>query len=266
MGFHHYGGGFSSDQNNRSLRKSFSQDSENSGIRLAWILAFIFLLSILGVSSLFIFFSGGDSISSSFGSDGESQKTAFSGEYSNDSGEGASSRGNLNDTFPFNIEGTNLSSVLDCGDEIDCLIASAGDCGLANGTIQTTFDLFGDVMTTISFYEIRGGEDGKCFLYSRFENQTHDYSEEMRSQLVEEGMTDAELDQFIEEVNEASKALIGFASICSFDSGKDLAAYLMIMKEGELDEINLSLNLDPSNPSSVSQVDDINIICETVSF
>jgi len=262
-------------------RKSFHKSSDEKGIGLIWILGFIFALAVIGVLSLFIFFSG-DGSSFSLSSDDGSEEKAFSGQYNNKSttfkgdkfldadldkrvGGNVSSNETGNDpSLDFNstLEGIGI----DCGEDLECLISVAENCGLANATLYSSFDFFGDIIETTYFYQIKGVDSGKCNVQIEYLNQTHRFSEEMKNELLEEGYTDEEeLVQQEADLNEASKAVVGVSSICDFDSGQDLVSYLSFLDEGNIGDISFKAELGLNSSKTENQIGDVTFTCETFS-
>ncbi|MBU1252524.1 MAG: hypothetical protein KJ905_03710 [Nanoarchaeota archaeon] len=207
--------------------------SENSGMKLSWILGIIAIVVVAGLASLFIFFSG------------ENEKQAQT------------------DLNPESREGSTALAI-DCRDDMNCLIKESSNCNPAKGTVGSTFDFFGDLITTITFYEVKGTEENKCILYTRYESQTHDYSEEVKAQLLEAGTTEQEIEQMIEESNAASEAIKGTGSICRFGKNSDLISYFELVEAGDF-SFSLSGSLTSEGFQGETKVGDIVMDCESFS-
>ena len=124
------------------------------------------------------------------------------------------------------------SSIIDCGTDMDCLIGASEKCEFAKLTNNVTINLFGMLITTTSFYEIKGTEANKCVLYLRTENQNIDFSEELIQQMLDGGATPEEIEQQKQESNKQSELVEGLDGTCKFNSNSDLTSLLGKWKDG----------------------------------
>jgi len=205
---------------------------ENSGPNIKLVLGIVGVVIIIGLLSLFLFFS-------------EERKST------------------TQENLPAGIsDSTTSSAVVDCGIDIDCLIEEAEDCSLAKATIESTLDFFGVLITTFSYSEIKGVENNKCIFFSITENQKFAYDEEIKTQLLEEGITEEELNQNLEEVSQEAEKARGTGSVCRFDNS-DLISYLEMLKEG-IPGISISGELTPERFEGETKVGDLIVDCDYI--
>src|SRR3989344_5325798 len=108
-----------------------------------------------------------------------------------------------------------------------CLIDASKKCEPSKLTSNITLDFFGMLITTTSFYEIKGTEANKCILYLRTENQYIDFSEELIQQMLDGGATQEEIEQQKQESNKQNNELVkGLDGTCKFVSNSDLTSLL----------------------------------------
>ncbi len=125
------------------------------------------------------------------------------------------------------------SKVLDCEEDMDCFIEASEDCTPAKLSSTSTIELFGMVMVTSGFSEIKGEEEGKCVYYMRTENYEMHFSDEMVQQMLATGVTQEEIQQQEEETNEEYlEPFEGKDGICKFNKNSDLTNILIKAKEG----------------------------------
>lgn len=122
---------------------------------------------------------------------------------------------------------------IDCGTDFDCLIEASKNCSPATLTFTMPLGIFGMIITTTTFYEIKGMEENKCVLYLRTEEQNIRFSDEMVQQMLTAGATQEQIRQQEQESNKIADELIeGLDGICRFDSADDLASLLNKFKGG----------------------------------
>lgn len=172
---------FSSQRNYRHNQIPQEPPPEKPSKKLFWTLGIIFIIVIGGVASLFLFFSGD-----------ETEESSLS-----------------------NTDSNTQSSFILC-ENWSCLIDASENCDLANYTDTSTITLFGLDITTTTYYEIMGEQDNNCILKIRTEEQHVEISDERAQQMLNEGMTQEEIDQQEQGSNIISNLLEGKEGICEF--------------------------------------------------
>ncbi len=124
------------------------------------------------------------------------------------------------------------NQIYNCMEDMDCFIEKASECIASNVTYTYKTNLFGAVITTENYYEIKGKQDGKCLLYIKNLNQKLEYSEEAKEKMRESGLSEDEINENEEKANEAVKAQIGKYLTCKFESEEDLTNLLQKWKDG----------------------------------
>ena len=78
------------------------------------------------------------------------------------------------------------SYVLDCGEDIDCLIEAARNCNNASVTNTVTLTFFGVEQVTTSHWEVKGSKNENCIFYLRTESITLKFPDDVPSEIVEQ--------------------------------------------------------------------------------
>lgn len=147
------------------------------------------------------------------------------------------------------------SAIIDCGTDMECLVKKSEKCEPAKLTNNVTTELFGMIITTTSFYEIRGTEANKCVLYLRTENQDIDFSEEFIQQAIATGITQEEIEQQKQEANKQNKLIVnGLDGTCKFGSNSDLTSLLGKWKDSNFSG-GVSCSLGPEGNECTSTGD-----------
>jgi len=138
------------------------------------------------------------------------------------------------------------SKIIDCGATIisiiseetmgdkpnlDCFIDAARDCCPAKLVTETEMNLFGPIIYSKTYREIKGLQEERCVLYQRTDDGSYSYPEKMRKQMLDSGMTEEEINQQLEESNEVAQDMIGKDSTCKYPI-EDLIDILEGEKEG----------------------------------
>ncbi len=121
---------------------------------------------------------------------------------------------------------------IDCGTDIDCLITASQNCKPAKVNYTSTINMFGMLIVTTTFYEIKGTEANKCILYLRTEKQDINFSEELVQQMLTGGATQEQIQQQKQEANRQTELIEGRDGICKFNSNADLTSLLNKWKKG----------------------------------
>ncbi len=128
---------------------------------------------------------------------------------------------------------TEPAGPLDCGDDYACMIGAAESCRPAQATVTTTIDMFGMLITTNSSYQILGLESDQCVFYLRTGQQTIAFGDEFVQQLRDNGVTDEQIQQQLEEANRQAATVEGLDGTCRFHNSADLAALLGRWRDGQ---------------------------------
>ena len=129
---------------------------------------------------------------------------------------------------------TKSSGSTNCGTNMDCLITASQDCNPAKVTYEETFDIFGVLITTTTFYEIKGTEANKCILYLRTENQNIDFSDGLVQQMLAEGATQEQIQQQKQGANKQAELVESKDGTCKFNNNADLTSLLNKWDEGTI--------------------------------
>ncbi|MCX6767367.1 MAG: Yip1 family protein, partial [Candidatus Micrarchaeota archaeon] len=118
-------------------------------------------------------------------------------------------------------------------DAFDCLIDASRNCAPATLTNSSTVNLFGMLVTTTTFYEIREAEAGKCVLYWKTLKQEIRFSDETISKLLDSNATMGQVRQQEQEANDAAKQVEGVDVTCKFKTS-DLTSMLARWSAGNI--------------------------------
>ncbi len=110
--------------------------------------------------------------------------------------------------------------IIDCG-EInnsinECYLDAAQNCCLAKIIVSYEIDLFGMIFASKTQQEIQGIEEDKCLLYNKYLDNTVGFSEDFLLQALENGTTQEDLDQQLNESNLQASIFIGKESVCKY--------------------------------------------------
>ena len=123
------------------------------------------------------------------------------------------------------------SFVVNCGNDVGCLIDKSENCIQSKALLNSTVGFFGMFITSITSYEISKTGSG-CILHLKLLNQSSTIADEARQSLLASGMTQDQIKQQEQRVNNASKLLIGKEGICKFNRNEDLTSLLQKQKGG----------------------------------
>lgn len=84
---------------------------------------------------------------------------------------------------------------IDCGEDLGCFSAAGENCTPAIVLFSIPLDMFGVLITTTTYQEILGMEEGMCVFRIRTENVTVEYGEEAIQQLRDSGLTDEQIEE-----------------------------------------------------------------------
>lgn len=147
------------------------------------------------------------------------------------------------------------SSVIDCGESIDCLIDKSENCGPSKVSFNTIIDIIGRIVSTNTSYEIKGVKENKCLLYLKTVNQTVVYSDELVQQMLVSGLTQEQIEQNEQEVNKQMATIVGKDGLCKFNRNEDLTSLLQKQRDGTfLGGVSSSCRLTPSGSNCTSTI------------
>ena len=148
----------------------------------------------------------------------------------------------------------NDASVIDCQDDFDCFIEISRNCDQGKVVFDSTLDLFGMLITTKTFYEIKGIELNKCILYMRTEKQNISFSEMLIQQMLANNNTLNQIKLQENTANEQVKLVQGKDGTCKFSSNNDLTG---LLKKGQAGNFSggVSCTLKPTGNECTSRGD-----------
>lgn len=136
------------------------------------------------------------------------------------------------------------SQIIDCGSFVlseetigntpnhDCFIDASEDCCSAKLVTETEMNLFGMLIYSRSYREIKGLENERCVLYQRTDDISYSYADEIRQQMLDSGMTEEQIGQQLAQQNQqAQEMIIGKDSTCRYPIN-DLVNILEEEKQG----------------------------------
>lgn len=127
--------------------------------------------------------------------------------------------------------GRNRNLVCAENDE-DCFIQAAETCRKASIILTYSTIMFNVFQTSGTTYrEIRGGRNGNCTYYFRYEKSDVKFTEEYIQKLKERGETQEEIEQKEREASESAKSTEGKYGICTYRTER-LVALLKKWKTG----------------------------------
>lgn len=119
----------------------------------------------------------------------------------------------------------------DCSKDYDCFIEASLDCSPAK-KINILSEINSGVNTTTETYsEIRGNHSGQCVYYEEIIKINLTYTEESRTELLNQGFTEEEIDSMEAENNEAAGNSIGAKFVCLYEHN-ELSSLLENWKDG----------------------------------
>lgn len=128
---------------------------------------------------------------------------------------------------------TTALEVSTCGDDLDCFIEKAQTCTPASINGSISINVFGAIQNTTSYSELRGMEGDRCIYYDKNIENTVYYSEEAIQIFLAAGSTQEEIDQQLQQMNDALDQVEGKEMICKYPI-PDLVNLLTKLKQGIL--------------------------------
>ena len=125
-----------------------------------------------------------------------------------------------------------VATVLDCKQDLKCLIQASINCEPAKVVNTITIDIFGVKQTNTSFFEIKGSEIDKCTFYLRTEKIDLVFPANIPQEVVN-------------QQKEIYKKLEGREGTCKFNTS-DLTEVLTRWEKGNFSSGNISCKLTPS--------------------
>ena len=121
-------------------------------------------------------------------------------------------------------------------DKFDCFIDASVTCEPAILSNTFPIDLFGLIITTANDLELKTSENNKCIYYQKTINQTMKFNDEIIQLMLDNNITQEEIDQEEKIPNEAAKEETwGLEYICKFNT-QDLNLMLSRWKSGIVEE------------------------------
>jgi len=124
------------------------------------------------------------------------------------------------------------TTILDCEQDLKCLIQASTNCKPAKVVYAATVDIFGVKQTAMSFFEIKGSEMNKCSFYLRTEKIDLEFPPNIPQEVVN-------------QQKEIYKKLEGRDGICKFNTS-ELTAMLTRWEKGNFESGEVSCQLTPS--------------------
>ncbi len=121
-------------------------------------------------------------------------------------------------------------SIVSC-ENWNCFVDASENCNQANFTNTLSVDFFGVNITGITYYELKGIEDSQCTFYLRTEEAHISYTNELKQQMLDSGLTQEEIEQAEQQTNEQYNLLEGRDGQCTIETS-DLTPLLTGWKDG----------------------------------
>jgi hypothetical protein len=90
------------------------------------------------------------------------------------------------------------SSTKDCGEDMDCFVEASRNCDPAKMLFPLEFEMMGINITTTTYQEIIGMEDGLCVFKMRTEDVSVEFSDEAVQSMLDMGLTQEQVDEQIQ--------------------------------------------------------------------
>ncbi|KKW24269.1 MAG: hypothetical protein UY68_C0012G0010 [Parcubacteria group bacterium GW2011_GWF2_52_12] len=128
---------------------------------------------------------------------------------------------------------TSVVAKLNCDNDWQCLISAAKKCQNASGVITySSLPVFEMVLQSgKNKYEIKSSNAGGCTLTYSFSETSVIYTAKARATMLAQGMTNANIDVQLKEVNEDYKMSAGIPTTC-VSNGATISAYLSDLQKG----------------------------------
>lgn len=126
---------------------------------------------------------------------------------------------------------TAMSGEVDNNTNLDCFIDAAKNCCPAKIISEIELNMFGMLIHSKSYREVKGLENERCILFDRIDDYTISISEEDRQEALDSGVTEEEIEQQLLESNQGAQEMIGKDNTCKYPI-QDLVNILENEKEG----------------------------------
>lgn len=126
------------------------------------------------------------------------------------------------------------SQITNCGtSELvnDCFINAAKDCCPAKIVTESELNFFGVIIHSKSYREIKSLEAERCVVYQRTDSYSYEYAPETRQQMLDSGMTEAQINEQLAQQNQQAQEMVGKDSTCKYPIA-DLVENLEDEKQG----------------------------------
>jgi hypothetical protein len=111
-----------------------------------------------------------------------------------------------------------ISSVKDCGEDMQCFIEAGENCKPAKMVFPVEFEMMGVIITTTTYQEIIGPVDDLCEVKFRTEEVKVEYTDEAIDQMLGMGLTQEQIDEQIAATQEQVSSQEGLDEICRVDT------------------------------------------------
>ena len=120
-----------------------------------------------------------------------------------------------------------------CGTDFDCFIEAVENGNSAETLYVSTIDIIGIIQTTATRMENRElGVSGNYEYYQKTESAIVEYSEELKQQLLDSGLTQEEINQQEQQTNEQVQVIVGIEATCKYNNPFDLVVVLNDWAQG----------------------------------
>lgn len=110
-------------------------------------------------------------------------------------------------------------SIIDCGtaeSSNQCFVDAAKECTPAKIILDTNIEMMGIVISGQSYKEIKGLEDDRCVVFERIDEYSVDYTDETIQEMLNQGITQEEIDAGLEAQISEIDAMIGMNGTCKY--------------------------------------------------
>ncbi|MFC1755424.1 hypothetical protein ACFL96_18885 [Thermoproteota archaeon] len=126
----------------------------------------------------------------------------------------------------------------DCEEKFNCFIAYAINCQPSHVLHTTQANKSGMTTTTTTHMEIRGIKLGQCIYFERAEAISVAFTEQTRTNLLAQGMSEDDIDAQEANTNQSTQGLVGIEFNCEFETD-DMVDMLERWKQGNVQESDL---------------------------
>lgn len=118
-----------------------------------------------------------------------------------------------------------------CGEDMLCFITQSQSCERSSVQFNSALEIFGVVVNTSEYLEIKGMKNNSCVLYIREDNIVYTYTNATIQELLSQNVSMQEIQTQEQDIQNQSSSSIGKDEICSFKI-TDLSAMLSRWNQG----------------------------------